>query len=69
MKRYKTDDLIIHIVLKERKEQGQTMIGIEIGKTGEYTKPVPTYIPTHIIKQAIDDGSLTKHILNFFIKN
>lgn len=67
MKRYKTDNLRIMIEL-QKKESGITMIGVEIGKTNEYTRTVPSYLPTHLLKQAIDDGSFTKHILNFFIK-
>lgn len=67
MKRYKTDDLRIWIEI-QNKGSGTTMIGVEIGKTNEYTRAIPSYLPTHLIKQAIDDGSFTKHILNFFIK-
>ena len=71
MKKYKTDDLEIYVVIHNDCGNG-TKKYFEIGMTniGEPLEEpqISFYVPTDLCKAQFNDANFVKHILNYFIK-
>ena len=66
MKKYKTDNVIIHI--ETETNNGTKYITVGIQERGCYGSTLRFAIPTECSKKTISDVGIAKHILNYFIK-
>ena len=67
MKKYKTDNIIIHIETETK--FGTKYITVDCSERGCYGNALRFAIPEEVSKKTISDVGLAKHILNYFIKD
>lgn len=67
MKKFKTEEMVIHLDIST--SYSMKRIVIEMSERGQIPHQVQFMIPNDCSKKSISDSGLTKHILNYFIKD